>query len=193
MFLQVMSWEERARLLSKVWIAGIILAILAVSWFLWQQRKRKKLQREKWNRRGLIPKKSVTGTMLFDWVAGKDAPEALIENFKIPSKRLEKYDVAFSQKETYYLCAFLVKQESAQKLRIKSGYLHQANDQRALHWLLRKLATSAAANQTKSFTYYVALQEKNDFPDMLESFGFKRVAVGKKQKEKFRFALKYNL
>lgn len=190
--LEVLSWEERARILTKVWIAGIALALFSVTWFIWIQRKKKKKYQQLHARRGMTPKQKTHETLKYTLQLLTEVPEAIQKKLKIKHKHLINGAVncCYSTRNGDSLAALAISQETDTKVYIHSYFLNQENDQRALHWLLRQLVNDLRGQQLDSVTYRVQQKENDNTLDMLESFGFKRVAVSKKERGEFKYALK---
>ncbi|TXC78527.1 hypothetical protein [Luteibaculum oceani] len=189
--LQVLSWEERARLLTKYWIAGIALALISVGVFLWVQFKRKKKAKAKFEKRGMKPKKDIKVPVVFS-IADFDSVQQEVKS--VLNKNWDGKDclIAQSQKGENLLVA-VVMQKKKSKLVIKEVHSQGGFDLKQIHWVLRRVINSKAINGYGSINFFV--KEKSPIPllDILEAFGFKRVKLGKKQETKYEYGLKYQI
>lgn len=189
--LQVLSWEERARLLSKYWIAGIALSLIAVAIFLWAQFKKKKNAKIKFEKRGMKPKKEVKVPVVFSISDYKEMGDAVKSALK---KNWEDKDcLVATSKRGEKLIAAVVLQKKKSKLIIKEVYSQGGYELKQIHWLLRRVINSKAVYGFGSINFFVKEKSATELLDVLEAFGFKRVKLGKKQESKYLYGLKYQI
>ena len=131
--LQVLSWEERARILSKVWIVGIIVALVAVGIFL-------KIQHDKMKRQDLLKEKRSK--------KGKKDPVQRVEAQVFSAKSLEELFGVSTNGDFKYLAAIKADNllgyvaffnESKEKTRIDSLYLSSFSTDKTAAWMVEKL------------------------------------------------------
>ncbi len=189
--LEVLSWEERARILTKVWIAGIALALFAVAWYIWLQYNRKKKLKRLHQRRGMKPKQKTEEAITYHFTLAAAASENLQKKLKIKQKeKTNTTSIAYTSKADYVLAGLSMEQESTKKVLVHRWYIHNPNDQRAMHWLLKRLLPDLKSQNFESMTYRVSEKDADDLLNMLEAYGFKRVALAKKERKKYKYALK---
>lgn len=172
MLLQVMSWEEKARMLSKVWIAGIVIALISVAVYLWIQYKKRKRQEERFIKRGMQSKASVPGKVEFNIHTNQNVT-------KLQAKRLSELLAEFSV------------ESNRRKLVIRSFKLYPAADAKTDNWLCGQVKLWAQKSGYSSIEYKVQNTETK-LVDLLKSQGFKEVKLSRDEAAQGAYMLKFS-
>lgn len=184
--LQVLSWEERARILSKVWIVGIIVALVAVGIFL-------KIQHDKMKRQDLLKEKRSK--------KGKKDPVQRVEAQVFSAKSLEELFGVSTNGDFKYLAAIKADNllgyvaffnESKEKTRIDSLYLSSFSTDKTAAWMVEKLIAASEKSGSTSISYRVNHAREAQEINVLLAIGFKKVRLSKKEQAEGIYDLKYS-
>lgn len=172
MLLQVMSWEEKARMLSKVWVAGIIIALVSVAVYLWIQHKKRKKQEARFQKRGM---------------RSKTSGAAKVEFNILPKENITKLQ---AKRQSELLAEFSV-ERNRKKLVISSFTLYPTADDKTDKWLCEQVKSWAVKEGYSSIEHKVYPGD-NKLANLLKNQGFKEVKLSKDEAAQGAYMLKFS-